>query len=279
MKIVSFDIGIKHLSFCVMKYRPNKPCGKQFKIYSWEVLNLTGHGNTKCQGTFKSGKNKGENCSKKGVYRHDASNETPIYYCKLHHPDKKNLKKAKNSKDLSPFELNVTLVKELDKHPKILNVDRVVLELQPKINNKMKVLSHVIYGYFIIRGFIDKPVEQQTLKNIVFVHAGNKLCVYNGPEVTSTYKTKYRRDKDLAESYCKYMIRHNKKWVEKFDDWCKKDDASDSFLQGAWYLKIYINKEKVKSTYLDTTKPKKQRPYYNRNAKWQKKNKIKTKKT
>lgn len=267
MKIVSFDIGIKHLSFCVMKYRPDKKIGKQFKIYSWEVLNLTGHGNGKCAGIIKSGNNKGSECSKKGTFIHEG--EKTLFYCKTHHPNKKNLKKAKGSKDLSPFDLNISLVKELDKHPEILNVDRVVLELQPKINNKMKVLSHVIYGYFIIRGFIDRPIEQQTLKNIVFVHAGNKLCVYEGPEVKSIYKTKYRRDKDLAENYCRYMIRKNKKWGKKFDSWCKKDDASDSFLQGAWYLKIHVGKEKIKSTYLDTTKQKNKKPYYPR--RWKKK--------
>ena len=69
----------------------------------------------------------------------------------------------------------------------------------------------------------------------------NKLKAYNGPTVECEIKDKYKRTKFLGVKYCDIMINENSKIDEKykkmFKDSKKKDDLSDAYLQGIYWLK------------------------------------------
>ena len=80
------------------------------------------------------------------------------------------------------------------------------------------------------------------------INARNKLKVYKGPDIITPYdndkKNKYKQNKYLAIKYCKYMIENNEKidktFIELYDSSKKKDDLSDSYLQGIYYIRNFI---------------------------------------
>jgi len=79
---------------------------------------------------------------------------------------------------------------------------------------------------------------QSRITHVKFVSSRNKLQIYDGPPVT----VKKRKDpkaerKQLAIVHCEYFIRGNEEKLKYFKQFPKKkDDLSDCFLQGAWYL-------------------------------------------
>lgn len=72
------------------------------------------------------------------------------------------------------------------------------------------------------------------------INARNKLKVYDGPKIECNIKETYKKNKFLAIKYCDYMIRDNKnidkKYHDLYDSSKKKDDLSDSYLQGIYYI-------------------------------------------
>ena len=69
------------------------------------------------------------------------------------------------------------------------------------------------------------------------INARNKLKVYDGPPIECDIKEKYKRNKWLAVKYCDYMIKNDKDiFIKQFNESKKKDDLSDSYLQGIYYI-------------------------------------------
>ena len=72
------------------------------------------------------------------------------------------------------------------------------------------------------------------------INARNKLKAYKGPEIKCDIADKYKKTKFLGIEYCRYMIQENKKIEDKwriiFEESKKKDDLSDAYLQGIYYL-------------------------------------------
>ena len=73
------------------------------------------------------------------------------------------------------------------------------------------------------------------------INARNKLKAYSGPKIDSPYpkekKNVYKTNKYLAIEYCKHMITCEKEiFQELFNSSKKKDDLSDSFLQGVYWI-------------------------------------------
>ena len=179
MKILSFDIGIVNLAFCVLDY--------QKKIHKWENISL---------------------CNK------------------------------------SEIENTIDLITKLDQRPEILDVDLVLLEYQPRMNPKMRVMSESVRSYLIFRGIIDKK-KKFKLKNYSAKH---KLKCYQGDlpsEITITPemladKTKsglsklYRIRKKQAIYQCEMLI--DEEYKDFFTKSKKKDDLADSYLQALSYI-------------------------------------------
>ena len=61
-------------------------------------------------------------------------------------------------------------------------------------------------------------------------------------------ETAYAERKKASISFTQDIISNNNlllEWLELFNNHKKKDDLADSFLQGRWYLRNTILKEKV----------------------------------
>lgn len=261
MRILSFDVGIKNLSFCIIDYNDN------LQIKQWEVIDL-------CNEKIKCMEVNGKPCNKPAKYY--KNNE---YYCQSHSKKKnyeippenlreKILKKmnldlllnmatefniivdkphTKNkvldkileyksdkyfdtidnvkANDYNLVELGINLRDKLDVLLEVSHIDLVLIENQiSPIANRMKTIQGMIAQYLIMRG----------VNNIVFYSASNKLKTFIGG-----HKTSYSERKQLSVSYTIQILAKTltlNDWIIFFSSHKKKDDLADSFLQALSYL-------------------------------------------
>jgi hypothetical protein len=134
-----------------------------------------------------------------------------------------------------------------------------------------------LYSYFIILGKAVNFGEFKNIKNIDFCSASNKLKVYDGPKIVFQEKVKkppkkgevappvpenivkdeegdeivntdvvkkkptlkYADKKKLAIAHAQYYVDNTfTTYKDFFSSHKKKDDLSDSLLQGLYYIKV-----------------------------------------
>ena len=236
--ITSFDIGIKNLAYCILALdeTENKLPGREIIVKKWGVIDLT----------FDETNNNCTSCNKGAIYK-----EKLLYYCKKHKTTNSVIIKKPKVKLFDTQTISTRLVQELDKIPELMDVSTVCIENQPSKNPKMKNLSFLLYSYFVVRCIVDK--QQNT--NVIFINPRNKLEIYDGPYVPCNLKGQYSRNKFYGKIYCKFFVRNQKREIEFFNSFKKKDDLADCMLQGVWYLK--------KNTRICYSKGKKQIQYEN----------------
>jgi hypothetical protein len=236
--ILSIDVGVKNLAFCLMSLKGVQEEGNNFNIYNWQSINLLDEEYPQCKSVIKSGAKKGTMCNKISRIKTD----TDEYFCSMHNPDKTRYNPQINTKvkSVSLKDKCLALYKLLEGVPELLSRPvEVVIEKQMKLNPTMLQMSHLVYSYFIMKGYI---VTESPIKNVQFVSAKNKLTVYNGPPIDCHLKNDYNKRKWLACEYTKYMLRNDplhRDYLDKFPK--KKDDLSDCYLQGVWWLTKHEN--------------------------------------
>jgi len=218
MKILSFDVGIKNLAYCQLDSETN--C-----ILDWGILNISV--DPTCEHVIK---NKCCECSAKKVTK-----DTNFRLCTSHSKLKtykdlklKNIPKLKNP----IFDLGKCIIKTLDNKENFLESEIVIIENQPALKNPtMKSVQMIVYSYFLMK---------ENIKDIQMINARNKLKAYTGPKIECNIKETYKKNKFLAIKYTDIMIRENDKidtkYHELFDSSKKKDDLSDSYLQGIYFI-------------------------------------------
>ena len=127
------------------------------------------------------------------------------------------------------------LKKKFNEVFKDIQIDGVIVENQiGPLAMRMKTLQGMIMQHFIEK---DIPLVEE-------VSASNKLKEFIGNQ-----KTTYSERKKLSIDFTREIISNDNllsSWLEIFNKHKKKDDLADSFLQGRWYLKKTILKEKNK---------------------------------
>ena len=263
MKILSIDVGIKNLAFCLFEV-----VNKNYNILKWDCINI-------CEETT----NLCSTCSKPAKFFKDCD-----YYCKKH--AKKNethqvptnnldYQKIKKLKLTDLFEIahahNIDYPKNIKKtdlliliHEYInktylniitpqkaadvdlvtigkilknkldvifscdfINLDHVLIENQiSPLANRMKTLQGMLTQYFIMKS--DARIE--------YVSSENKLKNF-GEIDTSSYKDRKKASIHIVEN----MLTHNtynikNHWKLLFKESKKKDDLTDTFLQALWFV-------------------------------------------
>jgi len=212
MKLISFDIGIKNLAYCVID---SDTCC----ILDWGVLDIS-----TCEKDAKVTINNTRLCT--------AHQKLSQY---------KGLKSKKIPKQTNPMlQLGTRLVSVLDEHPIFLTVDNVLLENQPALKNPtMKSVQMLVYSYFLIKGV---TVSTSPTTCIEMINARNKLKAYKGEPIPCDIKDRYKRTKWLGIQYCEKMISENTQIEESyktlFKNSKKRDDLADAYLQGMYWLSI-----------------------------------------
>ena len=222
MKILSFDVGIKNLSFCLLN---------EGVIEDWGILNICT--DDVCDHCTKQG----NQCDKSAKFICDEFRVCPAHKKLKSYSDKKFKKIPKKKNPM--LDQGKCIVEKLQTKTNFLEVDLVIIENQPALKNPtMKSIQMMIYSYFLINGVCsDSPIT-----NIEMINARNKLKAYQGPVVNCDIKDKYKRTKFLGIEYCKYMIdqsAQDDQWLQLFSTSKKKDDLADAYLQGMYVLGLH----------------------------------------
>jgi len=190
---------------------------------------------------------------------YNVNDELNIVYCSKHYSSLMNkitnVKskvspiKTKKVKDMTTDDLKFHLVKCLDeKKEHLLQVDMVLIENQPTFKNPtMKAISDTLYTWFMIRGIVDKDINNSIIQKIRFISPSNKLKEFNQETIENADESKkYKETKKLSIENTKTILQsyNLKEWIDELMKYQKKDDLADSFLQG-WYVLNSINKDKL----------------------------------
>ncbi len=225
MYVLTIDVGIKNLGIIIMS--GNKSV---FNIHFWDNINTIEHIPNKCRFILKNG----NVCNKKCTYKcgKDVS-------CKRHSKELKFPQKINTN--MSKLTLQVIVKKVINcindlihSNKELINcVDKVLIELQPRINQKMKLISHVLFGKFV--EYFNNINKNTTL--VRFVSASKKLKVsYKGPSIESKLKSKYSIRKYKSVEYTRWYLKEKFneeqriKWLYILEEHKKKSDLADAFL-------------------------------------------------
>lgn len=206
MIVMGIDTGLRNLGICILNPE---------NIYLWDNYSLLDE-QIQCSH---------EGCSCKAKWK-------PGMLCGRHYKGDKATKhaiKQKKCASYSPFEIAGkvdTLLDEILKNPVCLELDTIILELQPKINARAKMISHFIY--FKVSQFITTNGLKATVK---FERASYKLKHFKGPRGEKVKNTYANRKKRSIE-YTKQVLSdsYDEQWSDFFNSLKKADDAADSFL-------------------------------------------------
>jgi hypothetical protein len=261
MQLLSIDVGIKNLAYCLMSADT---------ILKWDVINLCGKDPlcTTCnkpakfaqaqqaqeQSLFcaKHAKTSGlllpsATISLKKIKKMklvdlqkvitefkmpigDAVKKDDLLKCIITFLEQKMLTSVASAKanDMDLVQIGIAMQKAFDTELKdhLSSITHIVIENQiSPIANRMKTLQGMIAQYFIMHG----------KTQIAFVSAANKLKGHQDIETDiSSYAA---RKKEGIKVTLKIINERYAEWVPHFTQHKKKDDLADSFLQGNWYLK------------------------------------------
>jgi hypothetical protein len=270
MKLLSIDVGIKNLAFCLFDKSPNS---EHFQISKWDVVNISTPEFTNCCVSEKNGP-----CSKSAKYQKNGDcyclKHAKKQTCQIPPPDLKLifLKKQPIKKVLLEIAnkygiLYTTPVVKQDLFASIAkytrdnylqeiiskNASKVdLIEIGANIKEKFNHLfvSEAAIDYIIIENQISPIANRMktiqgmivqyfimsgiSVANMEFVSASNKL-----KDCATIGKTKYSDRKKMGITKCRELLTSDNRFVNQstfFNNHTKKDDLADSFLQGLWYI-------------------------------------------
>lgn len=201
MAVLGVDVGLKSLSICIVS---------DDMILKWGVYNILDSEQVLC-----------EICGRKAKYKQG--------FCGIHFKGEKLKKNEIKTKKVKSFSLQdiaikiIDLLDDLTQDPCFLEVEKVIIELQPKCNPKMCFCSNVIFTKLC-----DYYKESEV--KIKFERASVKLKKYKGDKglfVENTYSNRKKKSIEYVECQIK---RYQQEMQDFFTGLKKKDDASDSFL-------------------------------------------------
>jgi predicted DNA-binding protein YlxM (UPF0122 family) len=233
--ILSIDIGIRNLAMCIIS--GDKTSFDTFTLHLWDVFDTLDTEEHLCKSYQKNKKI----CNKKCGYKYKIEDNNSINFtCKSHFPKELlPLQKCNNFKkkmindyllqdiaDIVLVKLQIIYDENKDLFEKLTSI---VIELQPKINQKMKFTSHIIYGKLVE---LMRPFKC----TIRFVRASQKLKAYTGPELECKLKGAYAKRKWLSIQYSKWFLENkfnkvqSEKWLCVFDSKSIQADMGDTLL-------------------------------------------------
>ena len=256
-RILSWDVGIKHLAYNLSEYvKSELDDSINLTIKQWGIINLSLE---KC-----------DFCDKDGLYLYEEK-----YYCSEHCKKLKNKHFCYIDKcyDKAKYQIEIPDINQYicDNHgPKIYSTDMsteilkikliekldllifepfeyLLIENQPTFKNpKMKAIADTLYAWFLIRKIIDsKTLLPQNIK-LISPGRKNKLFTVDIPkEEKLTYKDGKKKSIDLTLSLI------TEEWKLFFNKYSKKDDLADCLLQGYSFYTDLIEENKKQIRRID----------------------------
>jgi hypothetical protein len=224
--MLSIDIGIKNLSYCVFEEK---------EIVDWGIIDLSDSETCSC-GNPASFLGKERYCTK---HKPKTSFVLPKPIEKMKFGDFKNklfkkcnnleecktlinelpihLLTKKNASAIDLIQISRNIQTHFDNKWKNAVFDTVIIENQiSPLANRMKTIQGMITQYFV-----------KTVPNIHYISSSNKL---KHVKVKMTYQE--RKKEGIKQ--CQEKIPQ--KWHDFFANADKKDDLADCYLQGIWFI-------------------------------------------
>lgn len=280
MIILSFDVGIKNLAFClfsVTETQPEKNNKCFIEIVKWNIIDLSCD-KVESETTKITISKHCCKCKKVATYCTHSNTMLPEnvnIYCKKHAeetelPMHSKLLKSNSKNGQIPYIVPLSIINkkvscnkinivDLGKNIKC-HLDTIFAEYMEKIDvilienqignlaGRMNVLQGMISQYFIMRN----------ITNIEFISATNKLKLFksilntalngnggNLDNVLESEKKLYKLRKDSGKMICRSLLSfypNLNEWIMKYDKHKKNDDLADCFLQGYYYAYLHFNK-------------------------------------
>lgn len=273
MKILSIDVGIKNLAFCLLCKEDDT---NNFSIKKWDVVNITDQinynccqieKNVACEKPAKFKKNNNHYCLK---HAKKQCFQVPSTDLKTSYINKQKMQKLQEIADKYKIQYETPVKKQ-----NLLSVINEYIEtkcLEPvesinaskvdliNIGQNIKIKFNALFDdeecidYVIIENQISpianrmKTIQGMIMQyfimsnilvdNIEFVSAKNKL-----KEFVDSKQEKYSDRKKLSNEKTLEIINNDHQfnsWSKHFLEHKKKDDLADSFLQGLWFIKNKI---------------------------------------
>ena len=265
MKILSFDVGINNLGYCIIECNNNI-----LSLLDWNIIDISdkklycsNNNNIKCE-TVANFKDIDDNyyCNKHSkktkfiiptpelttktlkskslIELIEVAKKYNIELCKI----KNKLTKTNVLSQISAFKNKNTLINLKSKKPKhsvvnicrninfyfnsIFKTDYDVILIENQIGPlavKMKSIQGIITQYFI---------ALNNENNIIYVSSINKINKFTNSPMKLTYTGRKKKAIEITQD----KLNDNPnltKWIDFFNKHSKKDDLADCFLQGLWY--------------------------------------------
>ena len=245
MKLVSFDVGLRNLAFCVMEGTTRS----NVKILHWDLIDVmaesAGQDNIKCfkckkPANWSSGTqtactlHKGKTAktvtktelNKKAITELRAEGGQAFKTKKeavdfLYKKYSENVWKrcVKSSKSISVVDLSKPIAECLDSRKDLWsNANLIAFEQQP--DKRMLCVQAMLHMWYVCQGYKCKGVSaSHKLTNMITAQDSTKT--YKGRKSTGiVHATEL-----VPKEWVGYMLKHP-----------KKDDLADCFLQGLWVL-------------------------------------------
>jgi hypothetical protein len=251
MKIISIDVGIKNLAYCILEVDKDAHC---FRISQWDVISFLDKTQTCSECTCRFNASlvspqeqywckrhaKKQNlimppsitkldalrnqCSKLNIKHIDSMKKADLRK-QLQRLCCKPLKKI-SSHNLSLIDIGFAMKDVMAEEFKEHTFDAVIIEQQ--MTARMKCIQSMLAQYFIMTG----------VPHVEFIHAYRKLSRFH-PNLlvpkTKKKKAGYKERKEAAIQNVRTLLHPHKTLYSIFQSHKKKDDMADSLLQGMYY--------------------------------------------
>jgi hypothetical protein len=288
MILLSFDVGIKNLAYCLISVNEIENSKRFIEIIKWNIIDLSCDQveETKVEEILVKVLKQCCKCKKTATYCTHSNTMLPedaTKFCKKHAEEaqlpmypkllKSNSKSGQtpyivplSKKKVSCNKINIVdLGKNIKRHLDVIfaeymdKIDTILIENQiGNLAGRMNVLQGMISQYFIMRN----------ITNIEFISATNKLKLFktvinkqsdagdgNLDNVLESEKKLYKMRKDAGKMVCRSLLSFYPKlngWMATYDKHKKNDDLADCFLQGYYYAHLHFNETNKSAFELDT---------------------------
>lgn len=234
MKLISFDVGIKNMAYCIFD------CSQQVCIDSWDILNLMETEKITitcgCKDIPKSKKAAIKQCTKPAKYYKNVSNESVNYYCEKH--------AKKNGQYLIPTKQTSLPFLKKQKIDVLLKIGQSLNLLENQEKQKRAEIVDIINAFYEKQCFDTIVMKKSKTANdtdLVFIGKKMKELLNQIPNIQDITDVAIEnqispianRMKTIQGMLAQYFIMNN-------------SDTNIQFISSSHKLKQFENKEKEK---------------------------------